>query len=435
MPDPNTPDIASLEQRALTVELEADVHTLESAIEALDAHPDDAQMIADIEGLTVRLEAKTARLQAVKAIATHAEHTGAPAMTGPVIITRQQAPFSVSKLLLGLVDPTFNDWGYEREISQETARKSGRDTSKPHVPWGALAPIRKAQDSITPPSGTPPVDVGQSLARPANDESLFSFTAAASWLPAIAPLLGINVHQAAAGAFFAPRMVGNVQLGWVPRDTAVNNTTATFDSLPADPHTTGAVAEIRRSALIDCSPLMDALITGQLRFAAAAAMDDAVIGHLVALANAPEGLLTVATNGGAFATFAELQAALRVVEIANGTTSKVAIGPAVRDWLGVTSAGDALLGVNAMSAMAAPPAVSVKLDKAEPNKSFVLAGDFTSCHQVVFGAGIEVATNPYASGMYEKGAVLLRVMLDCEFLATDPARVIFAYLDTTPVGP
>lgn len=359
-------------------------------------------------------------------------------MNGPTIIKQDTTRvFSISRLLQGISDPTFKDWGYEKEISQETARRSGKDSSAIMVPFGAFVQ-KAAQDSITAPSGTPPTDLGQSLARPVNDESLFTITSDAFFKPSIGALLGVRQHTPPAGGFFVPRLVNNVDLVWVARDADVPPTDARFDSVECKPHTLGGVVQVNRSALIDCRPLMDQLLLGQLQAAAVSGLDDALIGTNPATTNAPTGLILKSVDGGAVTDLESLLALMRAAEYQTGKAPALAIGPMLRDFLTISAAGDALLAESAATVLNAriTPAVSVKLDTpaAAPTTSLILTGDFSGVHQVLFGAGIELMVNPYADSVYSKGAILLRVLVDADTLITDE-KAVHRGTYTAPVGP
>lgn len=353
-----------------------------------------------------------------------------PTMNGPAIIKSDKTrAFSVSKLIQGVSDPTFTGWGYEKEISQETARRSGKDSSAVMLPWGALV-MKAAQDSVTNPAAGQ--DFGQSLARPVNDDALFTITSDALFKPTIGALLGVRQHIAPAGAFFVPRMVDNVTLGWVVRDADVPQTNALFDSVEANPHTLGATVQVNRSALIDCRPLMDQLILEQLQAAAVSALDDALIGAIPPVANAPLGLKGKVTNGGPVTDLETLLALMRTAEMQTGKSPALAIGPLFRDLLDITAASATLTATAASTVLAqrVTPSVSVKLDTV--TDSTIFAGDFSGIYQVVFGAGIELAANPYAANVYSKGAVLLRVLCDADTLIQDEKAIQRGTYTPTP---
>jgi hypothetical protein len=51
-----------------------------------------------------------------------------------------------------------------------------------------------------------------------------------------------------------------------------------------------------------------------------------------------------------------------------------------------------------------------------------IVGDFSYLNMILFGQGLEVMVNPYAEGVYQKGAILMRGILDCDLIIRDDSR-------------
>jgi hypothetical protein len=56
----------------------------------------------------------------------------------------------------------------------------------------------------------------------------------------------------------------------------------------------------------------------------------------------------------------------------------------------------------------------------------VIIGNFEYSWLTMFGAGLEVAANPYGQTDWAAGAVTCRVIADTDFLVTDSSRFVMA---------
>lgn len=344
--------------------------------------------------------------------------------------------FNLNKFILALADKSYAGGGFEIEMSQEAARLSGKDSSTPIIPWGAFT-NKAAQDAITPPSGGK--DLGISLAQPRNHDDLFTITSAASFMASAAGQLGVPIYQADLGGFKVPRMVTPVTPAWVARDTDLPNSNGEFDALSATPHTLGAVVQINRSALIDCAPPMQQVISDALWAAVLNALDNALLGAPLPLdADAPQGLyqkLVGGANDFGADTPSELLFSLAKIAdkntnplgfIASNVWGAYASTTAINASLSQRSLLDSMPAnysrvlngrMNAFDAAGTPAPTGGELNL----HSFF--GPFsTYAMTVLFGGGIELMVNPYAATVYQKGAILVRAVVDADILIRDASR-------------
>ena len=414
---------------------------LVAAMAAFEADLSEANEKA-MNDLTSEVSILTAEVVAEEAqFAADAASLKEKSVNAPALHLKKQAPYSLPKFLLALADPTARaDAGYEFEMSQEAARLSKKSTSTPMIPWGVFN-TKAAQDTITAPSGG--TDLGMSLAQPANHEDLFTVTA--NFLQSAAGQLGVPIYQAPLGSFKVPRLVQPIVPAWVARDADVPTDDARFDALDAVPHTLGAVVQINRSALIDTAPPMQDIIQQELWNAVLNALDQALLGAPTPDEDQPLGLYNAIAAAatwdyGAFATPLELLTALaETADRSSGEVQAMIASRRFQVWARTTAMsatltatpllpsadGKLMDGLNQvwngrMTAFNAdgtpaptPPAVN----------NHAIFGPFAShVMTVLFGGGIELAVNPYASTVYAKGAILVRCMTDADILCRDINR-------------
>jgi hypothetical protein len=59
----------------------------------------------------------------------------------------------------------------------------------------------------------------------------------------------------------------------------------------------------------------------------------------------------------------------------------------------------------------------------------LIIGDFSRAHFVGFGGGVQLASNIFADSVWSKGAMNLRIIMDCDFLVTDISRFALANIE------
>jgi HK97 family phage prohead protease len=370
------------------------------------------------------------------AVITQRNFSGDTQMSAALIRSKsEQQNYSVSRFLLGLSDPmAAKAAGFEFEVSRELARLSGKSSDAAMLPWSALS-RKAAQDSTT---ATNP-DLGLSLSQPMTDSSMFLATAAATFKQSVAARAGVRFYSApATSEYKIPRMVSTVKTDFVARDTALAETNATFDTVAATPKTVGGMTRIMRSALIDARPDMEQLILGELRKAISDSIDNAFLGQLAANANAPKGMLQLligsATDVGAIATAKDLLEMIRGMQAADDTGKLALIsGAGFTQWATTSPVAAALNQTPLMSVEGqriygteCSVITSAKLDVdssgALSSVVPIILGQMDFAHLVTFGAGIEVAVNPYAAEDWARGSILTRSLADIDFLCTDLSR-------------
>jgi hypothetical protein len=441
--------------------IRANNKALLSVMIALDTDPASEEDVAMAEQLTAEIEGDTAERDR---LATEAKTATPPTpaaadetdtkpktksqeipMTGPALIkSTKNQPFNLNKLILGLADKTYNGAGYEIEMSQECARKSGKDSSVAMIPWGGF--LNKApQDSITAAAGGK--DLGISLAQPVNHDDLFTITSAASFKASAAGQLGVPIYQADLGAFKVPRMVEAIVPQWVARDTNVPTSQGYFDAINATPHTLGAVVQINRSALIDCAPPMQTVISDAIWAAVLSALDTALLGLQPTDADAPLGMYgQLVGTAYDYSASTPQQLLFHLADVADKNVDPLQFiaGNKWAAYATTTAVGASLDQQSLASAMPVSFTQSFNgrmnaydlLGTPTPNPPVAnlhsMFGPWSSyAMTVLFGGGVELQINPYADSVYAKGAILVRCMVDADILIRDASRFGMAFNTTT----
>lgn len=390
-------------------------------------HDELVKKTAQLEALTIEVENLTNL------------NTEQP-MTAAIIKSDKTRQYSLAKFILGLSDPqSKSNAGYEFEISQETAIKSGRSSDTPMIPFFAL----KGQNTTTA-ANTDGNDLGSSLATPIMADGLFTTALGASFNNAIAPKLGIQTVQAPrTNVLKVPRLTSPLIPSWVARDTALSDSDALFDTIEATPKTVGLIATILRSALLDTSPAMEQIIANEILRSVSSAMDDSILGALTPSANAPKGIyneLSGSVNDlGSLTTVAEVLAMLRANQMINDSKEvKILGGYGFNLWASQQSISPTLAQVPLMSETGqlrgnfADLILSSKMDAfqtVDEDEAAVIpfiCGDWSYITQVLFGQGLEVSVNPFAQDVYKKGGILMRGILDLDVVIRDPLRFSLA---------
>jgi HK97 family phage prohead protease len=366
-------------------------------------------------------------------IMSQAKELGAPSI---VRNKASQENYSVGRFILGLSDPiAAKHAGYEFELSREAAKLSGKSSDTPIIPWGALVKT-KAQNTLTPPDAVG-VDLGQSLGLPVTDPSMFTTTTSALFKQTLANRLGVRTYVApTTSEVRIPRIVRSLKPEYIARDTALPLSDAGFDTVSATPHTVGGQTTIARSALIDTNPAMQTIVMDELRKALNDIIDSTIIAK-VAVPHAPAGLrqLLTGTAGdvGAIATGADLFEMIRTLS-AKDESAKMALlsGQGFFNW-GMQQPVSSTLNQVALFTNSGlhgyewlKPVSSAKLDVdatgALLDEVDIILGNFEYSWLTMFGAGLEIAANPYGQQDWAAGAVTCRVIADTDFLVTDLSR-------------
>jgi HK97 family phage major capsid protein len=237
-----------------------------------------------------------------------------------------------------------------------------------------------------------------------------------------------------------PRLVESLKTGFVARDTALADSSAKFDTISATPHTAGGLVTINRSALIDTDPSMEGIVLSELRKSLDDLVDNVILSEVVN-ANAPKSLRQLLTTKGAITNASALLKLIREMRVIDDTANwSLLTGYGFEEWASLQPLSNSLNQVplyrDGLIATAKDVNVvnTTKLDVTTGTNTIsdivdLIIGDFSRAHFVGFGGGIQLASNIFADSVWSKGAMNVRIIMDCDFLVTDISRFAMANID------
>ena len=322
------------------------------------------------------------------------------------------------------------DDAYEREVSSELARRSGREPGGFFAPLLALnPPMERRVLTTTTPAGLP----GGNVVGTYLDPSLF-----------VPPLYAaLRVRQAGARVISGlvantdiPRQSQTVTGYWVPENTALTFSDPGFDRISLRPKHYGAITEFSRNMLLQSTPDIESILRNDMSNILARGLDAAAISG-TGTNNDPVGVLNqtgigsvaMGTNGGAI-TWPAVLALIEQVELANVTDDARAFisNPRVRaSAMQVPRVANTALGfvMDEPDRMAGTPFLVTNLVPANGTK-----GSGSNLSTLIYGnwsdlliglwSEIDILVNPYAEIAYVKGNVQVRAMMTCDIQVRHP---------------
>lgn len=330
--------------------------------------------------------------------------TGTPINGDRQLDTEIRSRFSLARLVAGAAGLAV-DWGFEREVQPELAKRAALPVK------GVLVPTELFERRVLTSSGA--AEIVPTDHRP---ELYISALTASS----IVRSLGATVLSGLTGNVDIPRETGSPAIGWVAENSALTASDADFDSVTLSPKHAGALSEWSRNMIMQSSPDVEMLLRTMLARNLALAIDRAAIKG--GGSNEPTGVL--ATSGiqtAAFSTpnLGDLAAdmigkadisnvgARRSFLTTNSVrTSALKLKDGDGHFIGLdeTFHGEAVAFSNQVPTDLAPSS----------NKHGLIYADWT---ELLIGiwSEIDILVNPYESTAYSKGNISIRAMatVDC----------------------
>lgn len=332
--------------------------------------------------------------------------------------------FSITKAIAAHIGHDV-DAGFEREISQEVARRAGRKFEGIAVPDEVFHVERR-----TLTVGSAAADLVPNVHRP----DLFIDRLRASL---VTGRLGATVLDGLVGTVDIPKQTGSSTAQWVAEDGSLTETDATFSDVNLAPKTVGAMTSFSRRTIINAVPSIEQLVRNDLAAVIANAIDQkAMLGD--GSSNTPTGI--VATSGVANPTFAsgptwaQVLAFIAAIEGANANLGSLGwamspLGASIfRGKTKVSSDAGAGFLMDSPGEMAGYPAAqttAIPTVSATPDTSTVIFGAWS---QLLIGywSGTDILVNPYETTAYAKGRVIVRAMRDVDVAVRHAAAFAFA---------
>lgn len=403
-------DKAETEKRDLSAEEVTQFGTMKTNLADLDAKIGRAQVLADAE-------------------------RGAPAIAhgkvGDGQFEERARSFSIVKAIRSAMPRDLGggdvDAGFEREISAEVARRSGRTFEGIAVPDQVFL-----QDKRTLLAGS----TAEPLVPNVHRADLFIDRLRSNLAT---ERLGATVLDGLVGTVDIPRQTGSSVAQWVAEDGSLTETDAAFDDVTLSPKTVGAMTSYSRRTLLNASPSIEQIVRNDLAAIIARAIDNkAMIGD--GTSNTPTGIthtsgVTEITTGGA-TSWEEVLDFIAQVEASDALQGSLGWAlnafavKKLRATTKVASDGSAGFIMEAPGQLAGYVAAVTSALAGDPGSSpavpgTAIFGDWSSM-LIGYWSGVDILLNPYETTAYAKGRVLVRAMRDVDVAVRHPESFAFA---------
>lgn len=331
--------------------------------------------------------------------------------------------FSVSRALAGAAGLAV-DWGFEREVQTELAKRAGRSAE------GIFIPTEVFETRVlTTATGTELVPTEH---RP--DQYISALVASS-----VVRGLGARVLSGLSGNLSIPRETDSPAIGWVAENAALSADDANFDAVTLSPKHAGALSEWSRNMLLQASPDVEALLRQMLARNLALAIDKAAIQG--GGTNEPKGVLTtagIATHAYATDLFTTTAEMIAKADIAN-------VGLARRSFLTtnlIKKICSLELDANKLPVGIAPIFHNEAVTFSNQVPTNLGSGDehgliYADWSELLIGiwSEIDILVNPFESTAYSKGNVSIRAMATVDSAVRHPAAFVSSTgVETTSVG-
>lgn len=296
------------------------------------------------------------------------------------------------------------DWGFEREVQPELAKRAG------HAAQGIYVPTEIFETrALSTSTGAELVPTEH---RP--DQYISALTAAS-----VVRGLGARVLGGLVGNLSIPRETDSPAIGWVADNTALAADDADFDAVTLSPKHAGALSEWSRNMLLQASPDVEMLLRQMLARNLALAIDRAAIRG--GGSNEPVGVLAtsgIATQAYSTDLFTTTALMIEKADVANVATAR-------RSFL-TTNLIKRICNTELDANKLPVPISAIFHDEPAAFSNLVPttlgSGDehgliYADWSELLIGiwSEIDILVNPFESTAYSKGNVSIRAMatVDC----------------------
>jgi len=366
------------------------------------------------------LDGKINRQKAIDSAERNAP--GQPINNDQKLDTEIRSKFSLTRAVAGAAGLGV-DFGFEREIQGELAKRAGRLAQGLFIPTEIFETrVQKAGVNA----------LGGALVDTDLRADLFI-----SALTAVSVVRGLGARTLSGlrGDVAIPKETGSPAIGWVGEDSALTSSDASFTNLMMVPNTCGALAEWSRLMLLQSSTDIEMLLRQMLARDLGLAIDTAAINGS-GIAGEPLGLLnTFGIQTSAYATSLYTTSA---VMMGKADTENVAASrgflttPAMREIIGKALTTDKLPYTVANVFHNEPVTFSNQISKTLGSGSDhgLVFGDWS---QMLIGvwSEIDVLVNPFSATPFAKGNVQIRAMANVDIGVRHPKAFVSATGVTT----
>ena len=311
----------------------------------------------------------------------------------------EQREYSLIRAIKAHSSGDWREAGYEREISDEIARRSGKEARGFYVPaninWGQ-------RDQTKSPTSAGGFLVGTDHLADQFIEALYGRLTVAS--------LGARIMQGLKGDIAIPKLSASVtNSAFVAEGAAPSEGAATFSQVTMSPKTLAAYVDVSRRLTQQSDPSVEQVLRNDIINTFARRIDDAAIeggatnGPSGIIANSGTNVVAMGTNGAAI-TYAKVVELMKAVEEDNAvinssaflTNPKViaALRTTARQANGVEGnfimdANQSILGTNVASSTIVPSDLAKGTGS---NLSAMVYGDFSQV-MIGFWSGVDVVVD------------------------------------------
>lgn len=351
-------------------------------------------------------------------------YPGAPfADTGDRRLDDALGEFSLLRLVAGASQPGARvDWGRERELSAELARRGGRAFRGYAVPRSVLH-VPVAHGGRTVSTTAPAGGAGSNLIQTTNDGSQFIDLLRAN---VVIQELGATLLSGLIGNVDIPRQTAAATAQWIAEDSPITASDPTFGKVSLTPKHVAGMVEISRNMLLQPSVSMEGIVREDLARQIALAVDTAAINGS-GTGNQPRGVLNQAgigsvalgANGGAltYDAAADLMGAVADVNAERGAVGFLTNTRVRRTASKLKDTQGRPLGLDVVfqnMPRAFSNVVPNNLTKGTgTNLSAMLYGNWRELLIAEWGA-LDLVINPWESVAFSKGNAVIRGILTCD---------------------
>lgn len=329
------------------------------------------------------------------------------------------------------------DWkeaGFERELSQEIAKRTGKDTAGFFMPLNVKMDGKRAAYSV---GGTGANLVATNLMADSFIEILRN--------KMLVMEMGAKVLTGLVGNVAIPKQLTAAAAYWVSEGTDVTESEGTFGQVAMAPKTVGARSQMTRTMMMQGTPDIEMLVRSDLAQVLALAIDAAAISGLGS-SGQPKGILNqsgigsvaMGTNGAALSNLDPLIDLETAVATANadlgalgyltnakqiGVLKKLKATTGESLWNGFEAAiGAGVPGEINGYKVGRTNQVPANLTKgtASGTCSAILFGNFADLVIGQWGPGVEILANPYGAG-FNSGGVDIRALASVDVAVRNAA--------------
>jgi len=329
--------------------------------------------------------------------------------------------FSLLKAIGGAAGMQGVDWGRERELQPELAKRAGTNPQGVLVPLEVFErPVEQRVLTTTNPAAGPGSNIIATDYMGAQFIDILRNALAVK-------RMGARVLNGLVGNVDIPRRKASGTSAWVAENGALSAADIQFDKVQLTPKHAGALTELSRNMILQTSPDVEDLVRQDFAAILAEAVDSVAIQG--GGSNEPTGILetsnigdvAMGTDGAAFTSGDEIVDLIGTVADANAETGSLAFltNIAVRSALmKLKDSDNRYFGLEALF-QGFPHyfsnLVPSTLDKGTATGvcSAMIYGNWNDL-LLGYWSAFDLLVNPYESTAYSKGNVQIRAMLTCD---------------------